>query len=276
MISFKKKSLWGIGAIFLSLLLSIIPRSIPAEDETDLSGLVTEFNLNSIIKLDFAENYMILRAGNWPDYQFLFFEKENNEWVYFDFLNTPGENYSEPEIIFLDRNFLYYKKHALSGTGVSYYLYSIYIISEKKLEHVFDCPANGRVDDWEMLFNREFDSTINYLNHDLNLNYKIKVTAASRFRYETSSETDQENLPLFEVNRKVIFNWDGRYFEIDKTASQLTLKGLDALFNGASEEYYKLFKPEFDNLKNGNPEQQRWYEEFMKETHSSANSTEKP
>jgi predicted secreted protein len=47
--------------------------------------------------------------------------------------------------------------------------------------------------------------------------------------------------------------------------SQLTMEDLDTIFNGASEHYYALFKDAFDSMKNGNPEQQRWYGEFMKE-----------
>ncbi len=219
-----------------------------------------EIGLKIDIKLN--HNIMVMRIGNRWDYHFLFFEFKNLDWILFDRIDAFGQKYRQPEIVFLAADLLYYESLIGTGTGVTYYEYVFYNISEGKLHRVLEVPAQGHVSDWGMLFNREFDSEMEFSNGTINLDYTVKVTAAASYRGEGVPEDIPGGFPLFDVNRKVVYRREGDGFQLDQDKSQLTAAELNYLFNGDSSQYYEMFRPEFDRLRNGTPDEQRWYQAF--------------
>ena len=222
--------------------------------EADEIGLKIDIKLN--------HNIMVMRVGKRWNYHFLFFEFKNLDWILFDRIDALRQKYRHPEIVFLSPDLLYYGSLMMSGTGVSYYEYLFYSISAGKLHRVLEIPAQGHVSDWGMPFNREFDSEMEFSNGAIHLDYTIKVTAAASYRGEGIPEENPGGFSLFEASKRVVYSREGDGFQLDQDKSQLTAAELNNLFNGGSSQYYEMFKPEFDRLRNGSPEERRWYEAF--------------
>jgi hypothetical protein len=220
----------------------------------------SEIGLKIDIKLN--HNIMVMRVGNRWDYHFLLFEFKNLDWILFDRIDAFGQKYRQPEIVFLAPDLLCYESLVMSGTGVTYYEYLCYNISEGKLHRVLAVPAQGHVSDWGMPFNREFDSDMDFSNGTINLDYTVKVTASASYRGEGVPEEIPGGFPLFEINRRVVYRREGASFQLDQDKSQLTAAELNYLFNGDSSQYYEMFKPEFDRLRNGTADERRWYQVF--------------
>ena len=81
--------------------------------------------------------------------------------------------------------------------------------------------------------------------------------------YLYDREDIPENFALFTSKKTVLFDWDGKEFKIDEEGSDLSLEDMYDLLNGGYEEYYAIFKEEFENIRHyGNDKQKEWYGMF--------------
>ncbi|MFH1578435.1 MAG: hypothetical protein ABIC18_05130 [Candidatus Omnitrophota bacterium] len=197
------------------------------------------------------------------DYQFLFFKKRKDEWAYFDYTYALFENYTVPEVTFLDDELFYINELGASGTNLVGFINTLYAISDDKVEPLLYCPNEGYLSGWGRMFNLKYESNMDYSDKVLTLNYTIDVDADT-YTYEPKEGEGKGEFPLFTANRKVVFNWDGADLSLDKEGSQFSMDELENIFGGGQKEYYAMFQAEFDAAKDGNAEQKEWYGLFMK------------
>lgn len=198
-------------------------------------------------------------TGSIPwDYQYYFFRKDNDRWIYFDHMDINGQKYEEPELVFLNDSLLYFKVLAASGTSNYENIYDIYSIQDDVLKSLCHIPADGWHQGWGSLMGRKFKSRLKYSQNKLSVSYVIDVYA-----YDEDVDYKTGGHPLFRVKRKVLLNWDGKELSFDKEKSQITKQNLENLFNGRQTEYYAMFKPDFDNLQYKNKKKRDWYGRFI-------------
>jgi len=233
-------------------------------------GMGEKWNLGyPATKLYSKADFKVLRVSSSSlavsgDYQFLFFKKKDDKWVYFDYTYALWEKYTEPEITFLDDTLFYINELGCSGSGLVDFINTFYAISDGKVELLLYCPDKGHLVGWGLMFDREYESKMDYSDKVLTIDYTINIDANTN-TYEPKEGKRYCEFPLFTTNRKVVFNWDGRNLSVDKEKSQLTIDDLENIFGGGEKEYYAMFQPEFDKAKNGTTEQKEWYQLFMEQ-----------
>ncbi|MCF7887674.1 MAG: hypothetical protein K9L76_00190 [Candidatus Omnitrophica bacterium] len=218
-------------------------------------------------KLYSSDKLKILQIGSssgavTADYQFLVFKKKKDKWVYLDYVYALWENYYEPTLAFLEDDLFYIRQLGGSGTGISEYDNIFYTVDQDKVIRLLVLPSEGHVSGWGMLFNREYSSKMNYSQGVLTLDYTIDVDANTNY-YEPKHFKKYKEFPLFKVKRKVVFQKEGNNLKINSKSSQLSKEDLDNLFNGGYDEYYAMFKEEFDKLKESDAKEKEWYKIFV-------------
>jgi hypothetical protein len=218
-------------------------------------------------KLYSTNKLKILRVGSssgavTADYQFLVFKKKGDKWVYFDYVYALWENYREPILSFLEDDLFYINLMGGSGTGMIEYRNIFYTVDNDKVVQLLVLPSEGEVRGWGMCFNRKYISEMDYSDGVLTLDYTIDVTANTNY-YQPKHFKKYKEFPLFTVKRKVVFQRNENNLKIDPKKSQLSKEDLDNLFYGGYDEYYSMFKQEFDKLKEGDPKEREWYKFFI-------------
>jgi hypothetical protein len=218
-------------------------------------------------KIYSSDQLKILRIGSssgavTADYQFLVFKKKKDKWVYLDYVYALWENYQEPILAFLEDDLFYIRQLGGSGTGISEYDNIFYTVDQDKVIRLLVLPSEGHVSGWGMLFNRGYSSKMNYSQGVLTLDYTIDVDANTNY-YEPKHFKKYKEFPLFKVKRKVVFRKDGNNLKINPKRSQLSKEDLDNLFYGGYNEYYVIFRKEFDKLKEGDAKEKEWYKIFI-------------
>jgi hypothetical protein len=217
-------------------------------------------------KLHATENLKVLQIGSssavaTSDYQFLFFRKKGNDWVYFDNIYALHQKYGEPEIILLDETLFCMIGLVGSGTGVLLYDYNFYSIKDYKINSLFSLPQRGHVSGWGMVLDRSFHSNVDFKNNVLSIEYSIDIFISDMYYQDYGIEDSPEHT-LFTAKRSIFFNYDGTTLTLDDLVSQITPDNVKGLFMEAEKGLYLIFKPEFDKLEYGNELERRWFKDF--------------
>ena len=196
--------------------------------------------------------------------QFLLFKKSGNEWIYFNRIDVDNQKYNPPEIGFLNDALFYVTAYAMSGNENVYYIKKFYTINDKNIKQLLVCPGKGYVQNWGMIFNRDFKSRLDYSDDTLTIEYTVDISANTDY-YKPNVDNAPSTFPLFTAVKTVVFNWNGQELLFDENVSQLTLDNMNGLFMGGYVEYYDMFKKEFDQLKQSNEMRREWYKVFIEQ-----------
>jgi hypothetical protein len=201
------------------------------------------------------------------DYQlFLFKKDQDGRWVYFDHIDATDERYGDPKLKPLSDGLLGFTVLSSRGTGLLSYQTLVFDISGQQIKQVLGLSAEGERHGWGVLYDCEYKSTLDYAGDTLTGNYTISVfpgaSQSSFIKDAAILKALDEKVPLFTIDRKIVFEWDGNAFKLDKVNSTLATNDLDILLFEAYKELYRMFKVEFDGLQQGNTAQKEWFKHF--------------
>ncbi len=94
------------------------------------------------------------------DYQYLFFRRKDDQWIYFDNVMAPDEKYSAPELVFLDNSLFYLSRLAGAGTGVARWDYRFFNIKGYQVNELGSFLKRAHVSGWGMIFDRRLNSKV--------------------------------------------------------------------------------------------------------------------
>jgi len=198
-----------------------------------------------------------------PDYQFLFFIKEKEDWVFFEHIDLFSQKYEEPEIKFLGDDLFYIDQLEFYGSGVSWTSRVFYAVNDGQVMSCLKIPVHGWVSGWGMMASREFSSSFSFTDKRLTVEHKMDVLGDTSV-FDPDRENESYMLPLFSVTRKLDFTWTGRAFEWGGMGDEISWRELLRPFDLNEKEFFKEYKSEFEALKQGNGRQKDWYAIFMK------------
>lgn len=149
----------------------------------------------------------------------------------------------------------------MSGTGVSLTLRVFYVIDEGKAQVCLKTPLKGWVDGWGMMFSRKFEADIQFRENKLFFDYVMEISGNTYF-YVPDHGDVPELFPLFRIERKAIFDWDGSDFNVSETDPGFNWDEMDRLFYWNEKPFYEELKDDFDSKK-----RRCWSERMVRDIH---------
>jgi hypothetical protein len=205
----------------------------------------------------------ITKSTPW-DYQYLFFRRNGNEFLYFDHLEYDMQKYEEPDLVFLENDLLALK--ILSGTGTDTISYTTELIqitkdgAKKPLSFITRHERQG----WGLCFDETVNSNYKYSKGILSINFDVTVKMNDN-NYESKMKSKLSEQPIIHDKKRVVMVRKPEGFVLDKANSSTTIEDMEKLHWGGYSEFYEAFKNEFDALEKSNPKVREWFEFFKQE-----------
>lgn len=208
--------------------------------------------------IEHGEIKIIQISNSDSNYQYLFFKRAGNAYIYFDHLE--GVN---SEINVLDNDLFAIKTKTSSGKGFVVYKTNLFQITDGKLKMLLSFPSKDFGFGWD-IFDRTIVATQNYEKGVLTINFEIKIFMPQ----------DHKN-PRVQAKKIVVLVGKPEGFVLDKQKSDTTLAIMNYLPVANSAYYYLLFKEQFDVLEKSDPKTQEWYMSIKSDAEKQKDKIEK-
>jgi hypothetical protein len=207
------------------------------------------------------------------DYQYLFFNREGDRYLYFDHLEYNMQKYEEPKLVFLEDDLFYINILNSSGTNTISYVTMVAQITDKKIKELLWYPSLHERSSWGMCFDETINLKQRYAKGVLTLDYDIRVMMNEN-NYDSKVKGKLPTSPVIHAKKRIVLIRKPEGFVLDKEKSNASLEEIMKLDWGGYSDYYEAFRNEFDALGKRNSKTKEWLQFFMLDLEHSKESKE--
>ena len=205
-------------------------------------------------------DYRALRVSSdslrFPDYQYLLFKSRSDAWVYFGHIDVFDNNKADPSFKLMDNGLASVVSVAGSGEGYLTKFVQIYRLDGASVRLLLALPSEARRAGIGLL---DFDVKASVVDgqEGLTADYTITFAAGNPDRKGVKA------LPLFTLDRRVVFKARDGQMVYDPAHSNITPAEMTKIVAGSYARIYRIFRSEFDKLERSEGVKKEWFARFL-------------
>jgi len=223
-----------------------------------------ERQANSVLLLHYPEVEVFERAdlkilrvkeGRTQDYQFFFFKKKGEDFVYVDHFEAEWQKYDNPRVKFYDDKLFSIRISTMHGTGLLAYDDIFFTIENNKLRKLLRIEGEYHHHGGPSFYGTDIVSDIKVNDDMLVLGYSASFKISGYYCYYYEAECAEKS--LFTAKRKIVYDWDGKTLALNDAESELSPEDAKAFVKGEGVAP-SIFEKEFEKA-GQKPEFEQWY-----------------